>query len=139
MIDHVNAYALIVQDVQRSVEFYRDTLGFKPVELQTNFAYLEFKEDSAGVALISAKGLAGEIGPRKMSVSADAPYRGFFAIFLDDFDREYRDLTSKGVKFVSAPATRANGQRYAFFEDPDGNLWEISQFPNNESVPPKES
>lgn len=130
MIDHLNAYALVVQDVRKCAEFYRDKLGFKLQELESDFAYLKIGEKGVpGVALVSAKGLAEEIpgaGARPGSGTGPSSY---FAIFLEDADREYEELRRKGVAFVKPPATRPNGQRYAFFSDPEGNLWEISHFP----------
>jgi len=44
-------------------------------------------------------------------------------------DREYEELGQKGVHFVKPPTTQPWGQRIAYFEDPEGNLWEISHFP----------
>jgi len=55
--------------------------------------------------------------------------RNYFAVFVDDTDRLYQELRGKGVRFVTSPTSRPNGQRYAFFEDPEGNLWEISHLP----------
>ncbi|MDG6994724.1 MAG: VOC family protein [Nitrososphaerota archaeon] len=42
--------------------------------------------------------------------------------------RNTRDLKSKGVHFIKPPTTHPWGQRIAYFEDPEGNLWEISTF-----------
>jgi len=55
--------------------------------------------------------------------------RHYFAVFVEDTDRLYDELRGKGVRFVTLPTSRPNGQRYAFFEDPEGNLWGISHFP----------
>ena len=61
-IDHVNAFALTVGDVQRCAEFYRDTVGLKLVELSDDFTFLKFGDKGGpGVALVSAKGLSQEI------------------------------------------------------------------------------
>jgi catechol 2,3-dioxygenase-like lactoylglutathione lyase family enzyme len=130
MIDHVNAYALTVRDVKKCAEFYRDKLGFKLQELQDNFAYLTMGEKGApGVALVSADGLALEIPRDRVRPGENVFHRNYFATFLDDADRTYEELRQKGVHFLQPPATRPNGQRFAFFEDPEGNLWEISHFP----------
>ena len=130
MIDHVNAYALIVRDVRKCAEFYRDKLGFQLQELQDDFAYLKIGEKGVpGVALVSAKGLAREIPGDLVDPPKETRYRSYFAIFLDDADRAYEELREKGVHFVTPPAARPDGQRYAFFDDPEGNLWEISHFP----------
>jgi catechol 2,3-dioxygenase-like lactoylglutathione lyase family enzyme len=136
MIDHVNAYALTVLDVKKCAEFYRDTLGFKVWELQDNFAYLKFSDkEGPGLALVSAAGLAREIPKERMRPGERDPGRNYFAVFLDDADKAYEELRKKGVRFLQPPATRPNGQRYAYFEDPEGNLWEISHFPKEPSPP----
>lgn len=130
MIDHVNAYALVVRDVRKCAEFYRDKVGLELAELEDDFAYLKIGGKGVpGVALVSAKGLAEENPEMQVPAREGARSSSYFAIFLDDADREYETLRTKGVRFVKPPATRPNGQRYAFFEDPEGNLWEISHFP----------
>jgi catechol 2,3-dioxygenase-like lactoylglutathione lyase family enzyme len=140
MIDHINAFALTVRDVKNCAEFYRDKLGFKLQELQAGFAYLSIGDGSGpGVALISAEGLAREIPRERIRPGEKDPGRNYFATFLGDADRVYEELSRKGVRFLQPPATRPNGQRYAFFEDPEGNLWEISHFPKDEVVPPANS
>jgi catechol 2,3-dioxygenase-like lactoylglutathione lyase family enzyme len=130
MIDHVNAHVLIVRDVRKCAEFYREKLGFKQMEVGDDFAYLKFSDKpGAGLALVSAKGLSGEVPGPKVAATPESPYRGYLAAFLEDADREFEELSKKGVRFVVPPTTRPDGQRYAFFEDPEGNLWEISHFP----------
>lgn len=130
MIDHVNAFALIVNDVDASAAFYRDKLGFDLKELQSDFAYLTFgPKGAAGLALVSRTGITPELVEPKKRLVGDGLSRGYFAVFLEDCDREYESLKGKGVHFVTPPTTRPNGQRFAFFEDLEGNLWEISHFP----------
>jgi catechol 2,3-dioxygenase-like lactoylglutathione lyase family enzyme len=132
MIDHVNAHVLVVRDVRKCAEFYREKLGFKQMEIGDDFAYLKFSDKpGAGLALVSAKGLSKEVPGPKVEVRQDSPYRGYLAVFLDDANHEFEELSKKGVKFVVSPTTRPDGQRYAFFEDPEGNLWEISHFPKD--------
>ena len=130
MIDHLNAYALTVRDVKECAEFYRDKLGLRLQELSDEFAYLKFGEGGGpGLALVSAAGLAQEIPTERVRPEAPLLQRNYFAVFMEDADRAYEELRQKGVRFVQPPATRSNGQRFAFFEDPEGNLWEISHFP----------
>ncbi len=130
MIDHLNAYALTVRDVRKCMEFYRDVLGLELKESSATFAYLTFgKKGGPGVALVSAQGLAKEIPKDRVRPDEHLLQRNYFAVFLEDADKAYEELRQKGVHFLQAPATRSDGQRYAFFEDPEGNLWEISHFP----------
>jgi catechol 2,3-dioxygenase-like lactoylglutathione lyase family enzyme len=128
MIDHVNALALAVRDVRKSAEFYRDRLGFILKEVSDEFAYLKFNEDKGpGLALVSRAGLEKEIPGS--SIPDKSSLRFYFASFLESADKEFKELHGKGVHFVTSPANRPDGQRFAFFEDPEGNLWEISNFP----------
>lgn len=130
MIDHANAYALAVRDVRKCAEFYQKKIGLELKELQDDFAYLTFPGMAKpGVALVSQKGMAEELSEKQVRPGERTPYRGYFAVFVDDADLLYDELKAKGVTFVKAPTTRPNGQRYAYFEDPEGNLWEISHFP----------
>lgn len=130
MIDHLNANALIVKDVRACAEFYREKLGFKQIELGDDFAYLTYgPKGSAGLALVSVAGIIPELGDKTRAPAMGALSRSYFAVFLEDTDHTYEELRNRGVHFVTLPTSRPNGQRFAFFEDPEGNLWEISHFP----------
>ncbi len=130
MIDHVNAYALVVHDVRTCAEFYREKLGFQLQMLQDDFAYLTFgPKGTAGLALVALHGFVAELADKANIPASGGLSRSYFAVFLDDADREYEELLRKSVHFVTPPTTRPSGQRFAFFEDPEGNLWEISHFP----------
>ncbi len=130
MIDHVNAIALTVRDVRKCAEFYRDKLGLKADMITEDEAYLTFGKKGAPVlAIIGAKGLAEELPAHRIRPAEPAFHRNYIAVFLENADEVYEKMRKNGVKFVHPPATRPNGQRYAFFEDPEGNLWEISHFP----------
>ncbi len=130
MIDHVNAIALTVRDVRKCAEFYRDKLGLTEVQISDDDAYLKFPQKGAPVlAIIGASGLAKELPPDRIRPNERPTQRNYIAVFLEDADRAYEELRKKGVNFLQPPATRPGGQRYAFFEDPEGNLWEISHFP----------
>ncbi len=130
MIDHVNAIALTVRDVKKCAEFYRDKIGFKVHQMNDEEAYLSLGQKGAPVlAIIAASGLAKELPAERIRPTELPLQRNYIAVFLEDADKEYETLREKGVKFLQPPASRPNGQRYAFFEDPEGNLWEISHFP----------
>jgi catechol 2,3-dioxygenase-like lactoylglutathione lyase family enzyme len=130
MIDHVNAIALTVRDVKKCAEFYRDKLGLKLLALSDDDAYLSFGQKGApALAIIGASGLAKELSADRLRPNEIPLQRNYVAVFLEDADKVYEALREKGVKFLQPPATRPSGQRYAFFEDPEGNLWEISHFP----------
>jgi len=129
MIDHVNAYALSVRDLEKCVSFYRDKLGLTLKDKENDFAYLVFgSKGGPGVALVSIESAAKLISQAQIRPKEHTIHRNYFAVFVEDVDKEYEDLKAKGVHFVKSPTTQPWGQRIAFFEDPEGNLWEISHF-----------
>jgi lactoylglutathione lyase len=129
MIDHLNAYVLVVRDFAKCLEFYRDKLGFKLEHEEEGFAYLTFSsQGGAGLALSSMAGAVKLISESQIRPKEKTIHRNYFAVFLKDVDKEYEELKAKGVHFVKPPTTFPWGQRIAYFEDPEGNLWEISHF-----------
>ncbi|MHB2037495.1 MAG: VOC family protein [Nitrososphaerales archaeon] len=131
MIDHINAYVLSVRDLDRCIAFYRDKLGFKLKDKTDDFAYMVFGSSGPGVGLLSVGSAIKMISPETRAHS-DASIRAanwnYFAVFVEDVDKEYEDLNAKGVHFLKKPTTHEWGQRIAYFEDPEGNVWEISHF-----------
>jgi catechol 2,3-dioxygenase-like lactoylglutathione lyase family enzyme len=130
MIDHLNAYVIPVRDLEKCVSFYRDKLGLTLQVKEADFAYFVFsKQDKPGVALSTMENAVNLISEAQIRPKEEAVHRNFFAVFVDDVDKEYDELKAKGVHFVKPPVTHPWGQRIAYFEDPEGNLWEISHFP----------
>ena len=129
MIDHLNAYVLVVRDLEKCLAFYRDKLGFKPEHQEEGFAYLTFNgQGGAGLALSSIEGAVKLISESQIRPHEKTIHRNYFVVFLKDVDKEYEELKAKGVHFIKTPTTFPWGQRIAYFEDPEGNLWEISHF-----------
>lgn len=131
MIDHVNAFVLVVRNVEKCALFYRDTLGFDLKQLERDEAYLRIGSESGIVLAIKSLELAAkEISEERIRPTQQSFERNHFVVFVTDIDAEYQDLVSKGVHFVDAPKSLEGGWQTAHFEDPDGNLWEIAQRPN---------
>jgi uncharacterized glyoxalase superfamily protein PhnB len=80
------------------------------------------------LGLVSVDEVARLISEKQVRPKVEAIHRTYYAVFVDDVDREYEELRAKGVHFVKPPTTQPWGQRIAYFEDPEGNLWEISHF-----------
>ena len=49
------------------------------------------------------------------------------AFDVDDIDRAHAELEAKGVKFVSEIERGSHGDAWAFFEGPDGYLYQLFQ------------
>jgi lactoylglutathione lyase len=131
MIDHVNAVVLPVRDVEKCTSFYHDKLGFKlnNKDAESAFFSIDGKKGGLVLGLISVNEVAKLISEKQVRPKEDAIHRTYYAVFVDDVDQEYEELKAKGVHFIKPPTTQPWGQRIAYFEDPEGNLWEISHFP----------
>lgn len=131
MFDHINALVLPVHDVKTCVAFYRDKLGLNLEQLESDEAYLTFSAKDATVLALKAINLvANEVSKERIRPEENEGIkRTHFVVFVVDVDKEYNDLRQKGVHFVNSPTTKEGGWRTAHFEDPEGNLWEISQRP----------
>lgn len=104
-----------------ALQFYRDTLGL--TFLRDDSFALVFDMD--GVTLRIAK--AGQFTPAQHTV---------LGWEVDEISTTVDRLTSKGIAFEHYPnmgqdehaiCTFSNGDRVAWFKDPDGNLLSISQ------------
>ena len=100
----------VVQDVLRSVEHYRDVLGF-----HTEFTYGQ-PTFYAGVE----RG-AVVIHLQAASETKRQPGQGAVNIFVTDVDALYQELKSRGAKTLNEPKDYAYGMRDFDINDLDGN------------------
>ena len=129
VIEKIHATLLMVRDFEASVRFYRDVLEFKVGDTDTGFMTFDIGDQTLAILDLSlaAKMISEEaVQPEKEFIP-----RSLFAIFLDDADAVYEALKARGVHFIKPPTTQPWGQRTAYFTDPDGNIWEISHFPQD--------
>jgi catechol 2,3-dioxygenase-like lactoylglutathione lyase family enzyme len=115
-----NHAMVYVRDVERSLRFYADMLGFKVIE---DFRH----ENRPTYARLRAPGGDGTIalhqaGPGD-SIASDG-VRLYFEV--PDLDNFCRKLQQKNFYFSKLPATMPWGWRHAYINDPDGH--EISLY-----------
>lgn len=109
---HVN---LVVGDLARAQRFYEQVMGLPSVPRPN----------------LARPGVWYQLGDKQLhlSVVEDAPPPSSFrhvAIEVEDFDEVVRVLAEHDVPLLDdTPAQRANGARFLFCEDPDGNRLEI--------------
>ena len=149
-IGHVG---ILVADVERSLKFYTDTMGFTITNLRHDSdgnlagAFLRFEDEHHNFVIGKA--------PEGLDVTApDAKERLIQQISFelenrDEFLRAVTHLRGKGVKVLSGPLVHGferdgenfngSGSRSFYFEDPDGNRLEIftdmMNVPNGEQFP----
>jgi len=126
MITRINATVLFAKNFDSCVAFYRDIIGLKVKATDAGFTAFEMGEQELAVMDIknaSQMVTEGAIQPKKKG-----SHRILLAAYVKDTDKTYNALKAKGVKFIKSPTTQSWGQRTAYFQDPEGNIWEISHF-----------
>jgi uncharacterized glyoxalase superfamily protein PhnB len=104
------ATLFVVQDVLRSVEHYRDVLGFR-VEFtygEPTF-YAGVERDNVAIHLQAA------------SETKRQPGHGAINVFVTGVDALYEELRSRGARALEEPADRPYGMRDFDVNDLDGN------------------
>jgi catechol 2,3-dioxygenase-like lactoylglutathione lyase family enzyme len=114
----VNVY---VEDVERACRFYRDVFGFtetfrtpeqgRPVHVELRLGSLTF-----GLAAVDAV-----LSMHGLTVGGGGPPRGELALWTDDVDRAYAEVTARGARPLSPPHDFLGRLRAAWVADPDGN------------------
>ena len=120
-------HILIVSDLARSRAWYVDVLGATEYrEYGGSSVVLSF----AGAWLLLVTG--GEPTPDKPDVTlqppADPDHRdNLFTVRVANCDETYELLRSRGATFLTPPVINGAETR-GFFRDPDGHLFEISEY-----------
>lgn len=112
---------VFVSDFEKSLVFYRDTLGMKlDFTDQTNWAqFFSGKDVSLAIELCD---------PNKLEQGSKLVGRFVgVTLIVDDLDATYADLCSRGVGFSSKPELQPWGGKVAHFRDPDGNVLTLMQ------------
>lgn len=114
---------LMVEDLERSVEFYTQVLGFQVSDAYSEemvpggMVFLRFNTDHHGVALIG--------GAKGASQNAELHHMAFEVPSLEDVFRARAHLKAHGVPIAFEGRRRAGCQLAVEFSDPDGHRLEI--------------
>lgn len=120
--------ALVVRDYDEAIDFYTNTLDFVLID----DSYVP-EQDKRWV-VIAPPGVTGSqillaraVGEEQSSrIGNQTGGRVFLFLYTDDFWRDYKAYTEKGVEFVREPKTEDYGT-VAVFRDLYGNLWDLIQ------------
>ena len=119
---------LAVTDVDRSVAFYRDRIGFEVEALYDDPPYATLT--LAGTRLsLAEQGHPAEDRPGVAMTAPADPGRANVVLVVetDDARAEHRRLADEGVRFLAEPYEPPWGGCRFFCVDPDGFLVEIEQ------------
>ena len=104
------ATVLVVSDIAKSIEHYRDALGFTVTFQYGNPTfYACLCRDEVALHLLAAH------------ETKRLPGNGGICVFVKDVDRVYADLASRGANVIKAPQNYDYGMRDFDVVDLDGN------------------
>ena len=118
--------ALVVRDYDEAIAFFTQTLDFRLVEDtylpdENKRWVLVAPPGSTGTQLL----LARPSNPSQEAfVGNQTGGRVTFFLGSDDFWRDYRAMTERGIEFVRPPVVASYGT-VAVFKDLYGNLWDL--------------
>ena len=131
-MNRINIICLGVKDMKRSLNFYRDLLGFKT----------DVTDDTADVVFFDTPGTKFELYPLELlaqDISSDIPPQianGFAGITLaynvaekQDVDTIIELARKAGAKIVKEPQAVFWSGYHGYFMDLDGYYWEVAWGP----------
>jgi lactoylglutathione lyase len=119
-----------VNDLERTVKFYKNVLGLQELRRHksprgSELVFLKAPESEELIELCSFPAS----GP--VQVQPDLTHLGFEVDSLEDFGRH---LASLGLKFSDGPTTRPGGGGFAFIDAPEGYEIELIEMSRNKDL-----
>jgi catechol 2,3-dioxygenase-like lactoylglutathione lyase family enzyme len=119
---------LAVADVERSVAFYRDRIGFQVEALYDDPPYATLVLAGSRLSLAEQGHPADDRPGVELAVHADRSRADVVLVVeVEDARAEHRRLDGEGVRFLAEPYEPPWGGCRFFCVDPDGYLVEIEQ------------
>lgn len=127
MKPRISMITLGVQDLERSVKFYKEGLGFPKMESPPEVAF--FTLNGSWLGLYSRAALAEDA-----LVTAEGSGFSGFALAHNvasetEVDKTINQAVSVGATLCKTPQKTSWGGYSGYFKDPDGYLWEIAHNP----------
>lgn len=130
MIKAIEHIGILTDDLQRSVEFYTDVLGFSismKIEMdEVGLSAVFVEKDGCKIELIGyrdiperSEGIEIKIGGKSLRLNDHITFS------VDDIEATATELKKKGVVFELEPVQLEDSMKLASFKDPNGLLIEL--------------
>lgn len=127
-MNRLNLISLGVRDIDRSLRFYRDGLGFQTSVKEENPGIVFFNNAGTKLALYPLEELANDINDK------DSPkgkgFSGFTLAYnaksMEEVDGIFKKAEKAGGIIEKAPQRVFWGGYSGYFSDPDGFYWEVA-------------
>ncbi len=133
-IDHIG---ILTNDLQKSIEFYTDVLGFsvsmKIDMAEAGLSAVFVEKDGSKIELMKYRGK--NVPKRSKGIEIEVggsliPINDHITFSVDDIEATVTDIKEKGVAFNLEPMQLEGGMKLASFKDPDGVLIELVEHPH---------
>jgi lactoylglutathione lyase len=121
MFKRVGAAILLIENMEKSVTFYRDILGMKIKDESPD--WVEFVNESGRAVLALHPKRTKSSGSPNMLVGFN----------VNDIENVCKQLEEKSVKFYKTLTEESFG-KHAIIEDPDGHLISIAEIPAKDEL-----
>ncbi len=125
MYQRIAHVALVVNDYDEAIKFYKEKLNFQIVEdtrIDNNKRWVLIAPPGAKECSLLLAKASNE--HQKKSIGNQTGGRVGFFLFTDNFWRDYNKMLDNEIHFVRAP-TQFDYGIVAVFEDLYGNLWDL--------------
>jgi catechol 2,3-dioxygenase-like lactoylglutathione lyase family enzyme len=134
MKPRITLITLGVDDLERSLRFYRDGLGFSTegiIGQEFEYGAVVFFELESGLrlALWPRKSIAHDSGLSLATKSATEFTLGHNVSSESEVDAVMNQAKKAGAVIVKAAHTTFWGGYAGYFQDPDGHVWEVAWNP----------
>lgn len=145
IIDEICHINIVVSDMDRSLQFYRDLLGLS-VKIDKHIGSPNFSK-GAGLENVKARIVMLKANtentlielfqydqPKSPNIGTNPTNTiplSHIAFKVKDVRTYYNALKSKGVEFIAEPQMLTDGVWFCYFRDPDGALLELIEFPED--------
>lgn len=130
MKPRITVITLGVEDLQRSLNFYRDGLGLPTqgiIGAEFEYGAVAFFELHAGLklAIWPRASIVKDSGIPLGAASASEMTIGHNVASAEEVDAVMRQASEAGALIVKPAQTTFWGGYAGYFQDPDGHLWEV--------------
>lgn len=123
MFGKIGSVILLVDDMERSTQFYKDTIGLKLKVKTTD--WIEFFEKGTTLALHPTR--------KGVDEKSNGHAHILVGFMVSDLDQVVKDLKAKNVKFFKEPKSEPFG-KHAIILDPDDHLISLAEIQSTKST-----
>ena len=132
MIKTMDHIGILTNDLQRSVEFYTDVLGFSiSAKMEMDGLTIIFVEkEGSKIELMGYKNVPKRPENIQLEMGDNSlPINDHITFSVDDMEATVDELRKKNVTFDMDPIQLEGGIKMASFKDPNGLLIELVEHP----------